>query len=150
MEQSCRPRTTGPRHPRGTLWLPASSRASALEAHTQIRISERNICLSLLSLPPSNYHIEHDPSSHLCGSKIRRADGEINNNCGVGAPDAIRIQRGSKYKHKQTIFILLKDRSILPPPQPRAGWAQEGDESALTWGPSFASSARPAQPWSTL
>ena len=35
----------------------ASSRACALEAHTQIRISERNICLSLLSLPPSNYHI---------------------------------------------------------------------------------------------
>ena len=38
-----RPRTTGPRHPRGTLWLPASSRASALEAHTQIRISETSV-----------------------------------------------------------------------------------------------------------
>jgi hypothetical protein len=44
--------------------------------------------------------------------------GEINNNCGVTVRDAIRIQHGSKYKYKQTIFILLKDSSIPPPPTP--------------------------------
>lgn len=128
-----------------------SSGPSALEAQTEIP----NLIMKHLSppLPPSPAH----PVPHLTLSitaspwqAARREEqtGEFNN-CSVNARDAIRIQRGSKYKYKQTRYILLKDAgSPHPPPFPRAAneSAQQRDESALMGRLGLDSQAWPASP----
>lgn len=78
-----------------------------------------------LPLPPTPPVTTSNIIHHLvfvAGCKNRGADGEINNNCSVEAQGAIRIQHGSKYKYKQTIFILLKDCWVLPPSLKSCQW----------------------------
>lgn len=127
-----------------------SSRPSALEAQTEIP----NLIMKHLSPPhpllrsssPTSNIIHHRVS--VAGSEKGRADGEFNN-CSVNARDAIRIQRGSKYKYKQTRYILLKDAgSPQPPPFLRAAneSAQQRDESALMGRLGLDSQAWPASP----
>lgn len=74
----------------------------------------------LLLFPPTHPITTSNIIHHLVfvAARIEEQTGEINNNCGVTVRDAIRIQHGSKHKYKQTIFILLKHRSILPPSFP--------------------------------
>lgn len=74
----------------------------------------------LLLFPPTHPITTSNIIHHLVfvAARIEEQTGEINNNCGVTVRDAIRIQHGSKYKYKQTIFILRKHRSILPPSFP--------------------------------
>lgn len=81
-----------------------------------------------LSLPPTHPITASNIIHHLVfvAARIKEQTGEINNNCGVKAQDAIRIQRRSKYKHKQTIFI-LKDCLIPSPPS----WSQDQPMTAL-------------------
>lgn len=107
--------------------------------------SNCTICLLPPFLPPSNYHIQQ--IRHISvAARFGEQTGKLIIIMVSGQSDAIRIQRG---KQQQTNHIYPPERlSIFPPPQPRAGWAQAGDESALTWGPGFASPARPAPPQS--
>lgn len=109
-----------PSHP--TCAKAASFEASALEARTEMQKSHNETSVSpLLSLPPTHPITTSNVIHHLVFVAVRTEEqtGEINNNCGVTVWDAIRIQHGSKYKYKQTVFILLKDRSILTPSLPQ-------------------------------